>query len=119
MSAHDELPAACNALDEVQSGYEGRLMAAAKAEALYKAERGKFVVRARADGARSMAEAETQADADERLADLLLDRLTSAALVEASKQSALSLRTKISALQSYMRNDFEADRTYSQRRDVA
>lgn len=119
MSAHDELAAACNALDEAVVEYDAHAQQAAEAEATYRSERAKHVLTARADGARSIAEAETKADADDDVARLLLDRLSTAALADANKQRILSLREKIGALRSYLADARAADQIHATRRDIA
>lgn len=109
MTAHQQLVAACDALDETVQRYAGEASVAAEAEADYKRNRAKRIMKARHGGARSVAEAETIADADDIVADLLMRRLTTAAVADASKQRIVSLRERIGALRSWVADQRAAD----------
>ncbi len=94
--------------------YEAIAVAAAEAEATHKAERAKAVLRAKAREERiSQAEAETRADADDRIADLLRDRLVKAAQSDAHRARLAQLREQVAVGRSYVVADREADRLHS------
>lgn len=112
--SHQTLVAACNELEVTVQRYGEEVEAAAIAEADYKSARARRVLRARADGARSVAEAETIADADDVIADLLMRRLTTAAITDASKQRIVSLRERIGAQRSYLVDQRAADQLHAQ-----
>lgn len=74
---------------------------AAEAEATHKAMRAKRVLRAKAvDGVRSISEAEYVAEADDAVAAAYLERLTTAARLEATREALRSLRTNQDALRT-------------------
>ena len=88
------------------------LTAAATAEAAYKTERAKAVLRARVD-AKSMSEAETVADADDRVSELLMARLTTAALADSQKELIRSLRAHMDAEQTNRADQRAADMAHA------
>lgn len=73
---------------------------AAEAEATHKALRAKRVLMAKANGVRSIAEAEYTAEADPDVADAYLQRLTLGAQAEAAREGLRSLRTNQEALRT-------------------
>jgi hypothetical protein len=73
---------------------------AAEAEAVHKAMRAKRVLTAKANGVKSIAEAEYIAEADDDVAAAYLDRLTRAAELEATREALRSLRTNQDALRT-------------------
>jgi len=87
--------------------------AAARAEAAHKTARAKAILRARADGCRSMAEAEVQAEADDHIADLLMTRLTTRAKADAHLEKLRQLRSQSEAARSYQAAERELDRFHS------
>lgn len=90
------------------------LQAAAQAEADYKRERAKLMLRARDSGdVRSMSEAEMRADADDRIADLLQQRLLTRAVADSHLEMLRQLRTQVEAVRSYVASEREADRHHA------
>lgn len=87
------------ALQKVQE-YESMAVTAAEAEATHKAMRAKRVLLAKANGVRSIAEAEYTAEADDDVAQAYLQRLTSMALADATREGLRSLRTNQEALRT-------------------
>lgn len=87
------------ALEKVQE-YETYGVAAAEAEATHKAMRAKRVLLAKANGVRSIAEAEYTAEADEDVSQAYLQRLTLAATADATREALRSLRTNQEALRT-------------------
>lgn len=86
---------------------------AAEAEAAHKTARAKRVLRARADGVRSISEAEFIAEADDNVADLYMRRLTTAAVAESFRQRINSLRERINVGRSLYATQREADRLHA------
>lgn len=105
-------------LGEVSAEYERTALAyapvataAAVAEAAHKTAKAKFMLKARADGdCRSIAEAETRADADDEIADLLMTRLTTRAVADSHLERLRQLRTRVEVGRSYVASEREADR---------
>jgi hypothetical protein len=90
--------------------YRPLLTTAAQAEAEYRTARAKLVLTAKATRERcSVAEAETVADADDRIASLLLARLTSKALADSHLEKLRQLRTQIDVGRSYAASERVAD----------
>lgn len=87
-------------------------VAAAQAEATHKHARAVFIVNARAEGVRSVTEAEYQAEADEAVHAAHLDRLLTAALVDSAKQRLYQLRTAAEVGRSFRAAEGESDRTH-------
>lgn len=75
-------------------------MRAAEAEAAHKALRAKRVLMAKANGVKSIAEAEYTAEADETVAQAYLDRLTTNAVAESIRESMRSIRTNQDGLRT-------------------
>lgn len=87
--------------DGVTRQYRTELDAAASAEVAHKSTRAKFIVAARAsDMKKSAAQAEMEADADDEIGMLYLDRLGKAAAAEATKQRLFMLRARSDSLRS-------------------
>lgn len=80
--------------------YQVNALKAAEAEAAHKALRAKRVLMAKASGIRSIAEAEYTAEADETVAQAYLDRLTSVAMAEATREALRSIRTNQDGLRT-------------------
>lgn len=94
--------------------YGPLLQAAAQAEADYKRERAKLMLRARDSGdVRSMAEAEMRADADDHVAGLLQARLLTRAVADSHLEMLRQLRTQVEAVRSYVASEREADRHHA------
>ena len=107
-------------LDVVVVLYREQAVAAAKAEAEHKSARAKRILRARHEGdARSMAEAECVAEADDAIADLFSRRLITAAIADSTKQKILSLREQIGWERTQMANQRAADSLHATDRRVA
>lgn len=87
------------ALEKVQE-YESMAVTAAEAEATHKAMRAKRVLLAKANGVRSIAEAEYTAEADGDVAQAYLQRLTSMAMADAIREGMRSIRTSQEALRT-------------------
>lgn len=73
---------------------------AAQAEATHKAMRARRQLLARANGIKSMAEAEVIAEADDDVAGAYMDRLVSAATADACREAMRSIRTNIEAMRT-------------------
>lgn len=102
----------------VQLYYE-QAIESAKAEAAHKSARAKRYLRARHSGeAKSAADAEQMAEADDEVSDLLSKRLIAAAIADATKQKIFSLREEIGMARSEMANQRAHDQIYSTDRDV-
>ena len=87
------------ALEKVQD-YEREAVFAAEAEATHKALRARRVLLAKANGVRSIAEAEYTAEADDDVAQAYLQRLTGAAIADATREGLRSIRTNQEALRT-------------------
>jgi hypothetical protein len=73
---------------------------AAEAEATHKAMRAKRTLMAKANGVRSISEAELTAEADPDVSQAYLQRLTSAALADSCREAMRSIRTNQEALRT-------------------
>lgn len=80
--------------------YEREAVFAAEAEATHKALRARRVLLAKANGVRSIAEAEYTAEADDDVAQAYLQRLTGAAIADATREGLRSIRTNQEALRT-------------------
>jgi hypothetical protein len=85
---------------EYVAAYQGAATLAAEAEATHKALRAKRVLLAKANGVKSIAEAEYVAEADEDVADAYMGRLTSAAQADALREAMRSVRTNQDGLRT-------------------
>lgn len=86
-------------LEKVQE-YEKWAVGAAEAEATHKAMRARRVLLAKANGVRAISEAEYTAEADDDVAQAYLQRLTQAAIADATKEAIRSIRTNQEALRT-------------------
>jgi hypothetical protein len=90
------------------------LKAAGQAEAAHKKARAQFMVRLRdSGGARSVAEAEMHAEADEHIADLHQQRLLTRGVADSHYEMLRQLRTEVEAIRSYVATEREADRHHA------
>lgn len=89
--------------------------AAADAEATHKRERAKAVLAAKATTTERMshAEAETRAEADDRIAELYRERLITAARAEAARERLRQLREQVAVGRSVLVGEREADRLHA------
>lgn len=94
-----DLQSMVNRLASETMAYRDLAVAAAAAEADYKRARGKLLLKAKAAG-NSMAAAEAVVEGDDECADLLMARLTSAAIADSQKEMLRSLRATIDAEQT-------------------
>lgn len=99
----------CRDLDVKVREYDGLTTRRAGAEVDFKAARARRIMRARSEGARSIAEAETIAAADEGLEVLWREYLLADALVDAAQKSILALRDRIGFGRSVIANERAAD----------
>lgn len=86
-------------LEKVQD-YGHQAVQAAEAEAMHKALRAKRVLMAKANGVRSIAEAEYTAESDDDVAQAYLERLTTAAIADSTKEALRSIRTNQDGLRT-------------------
>ena len=87
------------AMEKVQE-YETMAVAAAENEATHKAMRAKRALLAKANGVKSIAEAEMTAEADDDVAQAYLQRLTLTAQADACREALRSIRTNQEALRT-------------------
>ena len=92
------------------------LTAAAKAEAEYRSKKAQAKLRFRAEGAKSDAEAETRADAEPDIADLLMERLVTRAIADAHLEKLRQLRSRNENGRTYASTEREMDKLHSQGR---
>ncbi len=111
--------ALCRELDVTVNQFAEQLRDAADAEAAYKRERAKRILRARVDGEKAISGAEIVADADDVIADLRHKYLITEGIVEATKHRLRSLQERIGYGRSLIANEREQDRLHSQNRSVA
>jgi hypothetical protein len=86
----------------------------ARAEVAYKSERAKRILRAKSDGAKSIAESETVADADDGIKDLRMAYLIAEGGADACGRSIAALRVRIDWGRSLYATEREADRLHAQ-----
>lgn len=99
--------------------YHQQAVEAAEAEAAHKSGRARRYLKARHEGeAKSAADAEMVADADNEVADLHSRRLISAAIADATKQKLMSLREEIGMVRSEMANAREMDKFHANDRSM-
>lgn len=82
----------------------------ATAEAEYKAAKAKRILQARADGEKSIAAAQTVAEADDHIKKLHLDYLIADGMTDALTKGMIALRERIGYGRSLMANEREADK---------
>jgi len=90
----------------------------AKAEATYKAEKAKRILRARADGEKSISAAQTVAEADDHIAKLHLEFLIADGMTDALTKGMIALRERIGYGRSLMANEREADKLLATSREL-
>ena len=91
----------------------------AQADVAYRQARAQRVLAAKYDeGARSVAEAETMADADDKIAHLRLQFLVAEGVVDGLAKSMLALRTRIDVGRSLLATQREADRLLATSREA-
>lgn len=90
----------------------------ANAEATYRTEKAKRILRARAEGEKSISAATTAAEADPLIADLHLKYLIAEGMVDALTKSMIALRERIGVLRSVMANEREADKLLATNREI-
>ena len=90
----------------------------ARAEAAYKAEKAKRVLRARAEGEKSISAAQMVAEADDLIADLHLKFLIADGMTDALTKSMIALRERIGYGRSLMANEREADKLLATNREI-
>ncbi len=94
--------------------------AAARAEGVAKHEKAKFKVRLRDLGdVRSDADADTRAEADDRIADLLQARLLTAATRDAAAERLRQLRAQLEFGRTVVAGEREADRLHASSGGIA
>lgn len=86
-------------LDYVRQ-YQSAVTEGSEAEATHKALRARRVLLARANGVKSIAEAEYTAEADDDVAQAYLERLTTAARADALREAMRSVRTNQDGLRT-------------------
>lgn len=110
MNPAANVSALCRELDTTVIRYADELTVKAHAEATYKGERAKRILRARAEGVKSISEAETVADADDLIGDLRLRYLIAEGIVASTKERIASLKERVGFGRSLMASEREADR---------
>lgn len=108
----------CVQLHAKAGSYEEAAKDRARADVAYRQSRAQRILRARTDGARSIAEAETIADADQTIADLRLQHLVTEAIVDGLTKSMLALRSRIDVGRSLLSTQREADKLMATSREV-
>src|SRR5690606_17880878 len=91
--------------------YQAVALAAAAAEAAHKTARAKAILRfkAEADTRVSHAEAESRAEADDEVARLYLERLTTAAVAESHREKLRQLREQVANGRTAVASERAAD----------
>ncbi len=116
MSAIHQLGQVSRAYALAAQEYEAIAVAAAEAEATHKAERAKAILRAKAGEERvSHAEAETRAEADDRIAALYRDRLVKAAQSDAHRARLAQLREQTAVGRSVVTSERAGDQFHADR----
>lgn len=101
-------------LEVVVAMYHDQAVASARAEAAHKQARAKRFLLARHNGeAKSAADADAIAEADDAVADLYSTRLIAAAVADATKQKIYSLRESIGMERTHLASQREADRLHA------
>lgn len=115
MSALDRLGAVSRDYQAAVAEYGPLAEAAAHAEAEHKRERAKAVLAAKAQTSERMshAEAETRAEADDRIADLYRDRLVTAAKADACRERLRQLKEQVAVGRSYVVQERAADELHA------
>lgn len=114
MSGIDHLGAVSKQYQLAADEYRGVATAAAEAEAAHKVARAKTALRFKDSGdCRSMAEAETRAEADDDVARLFRDRLITAAIADAHREKLRQLREQVASGRTYVASEREVDRIHA------
>lgn len=109
MSAGEQVADLCRQLDVKVREYEALTAARANAEVDYKASRAKRILRAKLEGAKSVAEAEMVAAADPTIEDLWRKHLIADGVADAAQKQIMALRERIGFGRSVMATDRAAD----------
>lgn len=104
----------CRHLDVKTQEYAEIAQRRAEAEAEYKAAKARRVLSARAEGAKSVAEAETIATADPTIAALHREHLIADGIADACQKSIWALRTRIEVGRSFISTERAADLLHAQ-----
>lgn len=118
MNANDTVGQLCLQLHGKANEYAEAAATRAKAEAVYKAERAKRILRARSEGEKSIAAAQTVAEADPLIADLHLKFLIAEGMTDALTKGMIALRERIGYGRSLMANEREADKLLASSREL-
>ena len=114
------LGAVSKAYAELADDYKGLAHKAAEAEAAYKNERAKLVLKVRASGeVKSQAEADAHADGNERICELLTKRLLTRAAADSAKEKLRSLAAQNENGRTFAATEREIDRLHAQGRGGA
>lgn len=116
--ASETVGSLCLQLHAKANEYQTQAVARAHAEAEYKAAKAKRILRARADGEKSIAAAQTVAEADDAIKDLHLKYLIADGMTDALTKGMIALRERIGYGRSLMANEREADKLLATSRDV-
>jgi hypothetical protein len=109
----DNVAQLCLALHRKASEYEEATTRRAQADVEYRQARAKRILLARSEGAKSIAEAETVADADDAIAALRLQHLVTEGVCDGLTKSMIALRERIGFGRSRMANEREVDKHLS------
>lgn len=110
MSPLERLGEVSRAYEAMADGYQAVLLQAAAAEAAHKTARAKAILRFKAGEERvSHAEAESRAEADDVVAGLYLERLTTAAVAESHREKLRQLREQVANGRTAVASDRAAD----------
>lgn len=114
MSTQSHVAALCLELDRKVVEYADLAATRAQAEVDYKAARARRILKARSDGARSIAEAETIAAADDAVDALWRAHLIADGITDAAQKAIYALRTRIEVGRSAIATERAADVLHSQ-----
>jgi hypothetical protein len=112
---NDTVGSLCLQLHTKANEYAEAATTRAKAEADYKSERAKRILRARADGEKSISAAQTVAEADDLIKDLHLKYLIAEGMTDALTKGMIALRERIGYGRSLMATEREADKLLATR----
>lgn len=101
--------------EKLTNAYRQVALDAAKAEASHKTARAKAVLRFKASQTEriSHAEAEARAEADDEIAGLYLDRLTTAALADSHREKLRQLREQVATGRTAVASDRAGDQFHA------
>lgn len=108
----------CLQLHAKANEYEVQARKRAVAEAEYKSAKAKRILKARAEGERSVAAAQTVAEADDYIKKLHLDFLIADGMTDALTKGMIALRERIGYGRSLMANEREADKLLATNREI-